>query len=190
MPTLAQLAAALHYAKTVHPHDRAQAGPDLVRISATEATALVREHLAQDGRLRNVEAAPYGALVLRGAEASTRLEPCTFTMPKGLTRRQAEDLALIARAGERARLRLDPRAGVVVQAGPTRIPPAATERLVERGWLATSGTPDAPVSLSVAAVVALEWHALDEAGAIPAAHWPGIIAETVVDVLSPEPAEV
>jgi hypothetical protein len=67
VPTLAQLAARPAYSRSTHPSDPNVPG-DLTRVTAAEATAEIREHFACDGRLRSVEAAPHGAVILRQAE--------------------------------------------------------------------------------------------------------------------------
>jgi hypothetical protein len=93
-----------------------------------------------------------GVLVLRRPDARVvvELQPTT---PPALTSAQAQDLAWLA--DRKAQLRVRP-AGLVITAGFTRIPQAATQRLLERGWVSSLTLTDhAPVSMSVAGLVAV-----------------------------------
>ncbi|PSK57950.1 hypothetical protein B0E38_01795 [Streptomyces sp. 111WW2] len=185
MPTLAALAARPTVERYTFPTNPNDPGAVLDRVNATEATQLVRDHLAADPRLRNVTADGYGTVTLWQGDQGIRLTPGRDAQGKRLTERQADDLVAIAHAGLRASLALEPRHGTCIHAGLTRIPPAATERLVDRGWLATAGTDEAAVDLSLMGVVALQWRGLKADGVEPRL-WGQSIAEIVVDHFGPE----
>ncbi|MGW3308254.1 hypothetical protein ACWDG9_16900 [Streptomyces sp. NPDC001073] len=180
MITLAQLAARPAYNQSIHATDPNVPSGDLTRVTAGEATTAVREHFARDGRLRSVEAAPYGAVILRQAGRSVRFEPWPDVMPKRLTARQADDLVLLGQSVQRPRLVFDAK-GPVISAGFSRIPPAATERLIEHGWVATDGRDDSTVGISLAGVVALTWRHCKTTN-VPARLWAEAIAEDVHNV--------
>lgn len=91
-------------------------------------------------------------LVLRRPDARVvvELHPTTPPAPTSL---QAQDLAQFA--GRAAHLRARPN-GLVITAGIARIPPGATQRLLARGWMSSLTLTDAaPVSVSVAGLVAV-----------------------------------
>ncbi|MEV6403881.1 hypothetical protein AB0M58_13175 [Streptomyces bobili] len=180
MVTLAQLAARTAYYQSVHATQPNVPPGDLTRVTAVEATTTVREHFARDGRQRSVEAAPYGAVILRQAERSVRFEPWPDAMPKRLTARQADDLVLLGQSVQKPRLVFEAK-GPIIHAGFTRIPPAATERLIEHGWVATDGRNDSAVGISLAGVVALTWRHCKSTN-VPARLWAEAIAEDVHNV--------
>ncbi|MEV0016656.1 hypothetical protein [Streptomyces tendae] len=158
---------------------------DLTRVTASQATAETRPHLAADSRPRRVEAQAYGAVTLCDGDRRVRFDPCPDTMPKYLTAKQAADLLLVAAAEVPPRL-VDVGSGYGPQVqGSTlvRIAPAATNRLARHGYLALAD--DGQVVLSLAGVVALEWHHCKAANVAPAA-WAYAIAEAVVDTLTPD----
>jgi hypothetical protein len=157
---------------------------ELTRVTATEATAETCAHLAADSRPRRVQAHPYGAVVLCDGERRVRFDPWRETMPKYLTAKQAVDLHLLASAVVPARL-VDVGSGYgpeVQGSSLVRIPPAATNRLVRHGYLALGG--DGQVVVSLAGVVALEWRHCKITG-VELGVWADVIAEAVVDTLTP-----
>ncbi len=155
--------------------------------TVAEATALVRDHFARRDSLSSITAAPHGAITLAFGTRRTRLEPGIDARPQRLTQRQADDLLIIARSG-RATLTQTPRTNGLSIACGLVIPPAATERLIERGYIATTGHDGAPVTVSLAGTVALTWRACKTAQ-VPAGEWGDQIAEAVHDVYRPEPAD-
>ncbi|MDW8803643.1 hypothetical protein P1P68_02185 [Streptomyces scabiei] len=158
-------------------------------FTVAEATDFARERFAERDSLRTVEATPYGAITFTQGARRVRLEPGFDSRPKHLTGRQAKDLLLIAEAGTRATVRHIPRQGFVITCGLLgTIPPAATEKLIERGWIATTGATDAPVAISLAGTVALTWRACKEDG-ITGERVAEQIAEAVHDVYRPAPAD-
>lgn len=158
---------------------------ELTRVTATQATAETRAHLAADSRPRRIRAHGYGAVVLCDGDRRVRLDPCPDTMPKHLTARQAADLLLIASDIAPARLVPEDR-GPAVHGALSRIPPAATNRLVRHGCLAV--VDDDQVIVSLAGVVALEWRHCKNTRA-PSDEWADVIAEAVTDTLTPPDPE-
>lgn len=151
---------------------------DIGWATAAEATAELRAHLAVRARNDRVDVDPNGCVWLNHEDRRILLEPLLDALPKRLTARQAADLVLIASARGRARYAADES----VTAGVTRIPPAATERLLQRGWIEET---DGTVGVSLAGIVALEWR-FHKTEATPVAYWGDQIAETLVDVFAPE----
>jgi hypothetical protein len=160
-------------------------------LTASEATTLVTSHVAHYTGQRWLKAEPYGAVTLYQGSTRIRLEPGLDNSPKKLTARQAEDLLIIARANGRGRLKRMPRSPYLsISCGLHGvIPPVATEKLIERGYIATSGEEGANVTVSLAGHVAIAWRALKLEKVSPG-QWAESIAETLVDVFSPEPADV
>ncbi|MGW3971173.1 hypothetical protein ACWEFD_17975 [Streptomyces ardesiacus] len=168
------------YAYTTNPNDPGE----LARVTASQATAETRAHLATDSRPRRVEAKAYGAVTLCDGDRRVRFDPSPDTMPKHLTAKQAADLLLVAAAQVPPRL-VDVGSGYGPQvqgSALVRIPPAATNRLVRHGYLALDD--DGQVVLSLAGVVALEWRHCKTTNVAPSA-WAYAIAEAVVDALTP-----
>ncbi|MFD6115537.1 hypothetical protein ACFWG0_36380 [Streptomyces yangpuensis] len=87
----------------------------------------------------------------RTLRRTTRLEP--VRPPRRLTARQYEDLALVLARDARGGGKLE---GGRIAAGIASIPPSATTRLVEHGWLAVD--PDGAVTVSYAGRVAMTLH--------------------------------
>jgi hypothetical protein len=153
--------------------------------TVAEATELVRAHVAADSRLRSTAATPYGAVILHQGDTHIRLEPGIDARPQRLTGRQADDLLLIGRVQDRAKVVWEPAKGwATVQGGVWRIPAVSTERLVRRGWIATEGADGALVTVSLAGVVALQWRYLKGERVSSTARWAEDVAEHVVDVFS------
>ena len=91
-------------------------------------------------------------LALRRPDARVVVELHPTTTP-ALASAQAQDLARLAGRKARLRVRSD---GLVITAGLTRIPPAATQRLLARGWMSSLTLTDrVRVSVSVAGLVAV-----------------------------------
>lgn len=157
-------------------------------VAVLEATELVRDHFARRDSLSSVKAEAYGAVTLSLGSSRIRLEPGIDARPKYLTARQASDLLIISASGH-AKLRNVPKRGTVIACGlHGTIPPAATEKLIERGWIATTGADGAPVTVSLAGTVALTWRACKAANII-GERCAEQIAEAVHDVYRPEPAD-
>lgn len=156
-------------------------------LTPAEATALVSSHVAHYAGQRWLKAEAYGAVTLHRGTIRIRLEPGLNNAPKKLTNRQAEDLLIIARYGRPPCLKRMPRSsGLSISCGLHGvIPPAATERLIERGYIATTGEEGAAATVSLAGHVAIAWRAL-KLDKVPAGQWGESIAETLVDVFSPE----
>jgi hypothetical protein len=174
MPTIDVLAARASYYR--HDHH------GLTRLTAAQATAEIRAHVARDPRNRSTEAAPYGAVILHQGARSVRLEPWRNAMPKYLTAAQADQLTALAHATDPARY-VEEAAGLAACTSGVRIPPAATNRLVRHGYLCSL---DGIVSVSLAGVFALTWRYLKTSGDVPADEWGGVIAESLVDTFTPE----
>jgi hypothetical protein len=158
---------------------------ELTRVTAGEATAEARAHLAADSRPRRIQAHAYGAVVLCDGDRRVRFDPWPEAMPKYLTAKQAVDLLLVAAAEVPPRL-VDVGSGYGPQvqgSSLVRIPPAATNRLVRHGYLALAD--DGRVVVSLAGLVALEWRHCKTA-AVPAGQWADVIAEAIVDTLTPD----
>ncbi|WP_406463010.1 hypothetical protein OHB07_16295 [Streptomyces sp. NBC_00111] len=169
------------YRRYHHDPDPAIGGTTrLPNLPATSADRLVRAHFQTNPTLRSIQATPYGALTLLQGNRNISLEPGANIHPKQLTSQQAEDLLLIAQVGRRAHIAVLAERGPVIEAGLTRIPPAATARLVRHGWAATTGTDRAPVAVSLAGTVALAWRAC-RYQRVPADGWAAQIAEAVFD---------
>jgi hypothetical protein len=118
-------------------------------VTAYEADRLVATAIR---RGYAIEPTTRGVLVLRRTDARVVVE-LHPTTPPALTSAQAQDLTRFA--GRDARLRVR-SGGLVITAGFTRIPPAATQRLLTRGWMSSLTLTDkAPVSVSVAGLVAV-----------------------------------
>lgn len=180
MPTIAVLAARpAHRRYTLHTDKNIPS--DMARVTAAAATAEIRAHLAARAGTSRVTATPHGSVFLNADDHRVLFEPLPDVVPKRLTARQAADLLLISHAGGRARF-ADDRDGITVHAGMTRIPPAATERLVERGWIEET---DGLVGVSLAGAVALEWRYHKTAGT-PVAYWTDQIGEALADLFAPE----
>lgn len=158
--------------------------------TAAESTRLAAAHVAQYTGQRWLKAAAYGAVTLHRGTTRIRLEPGPDNTPRKITNRQAENLLIIARADGRGVLKRMPRSAYLsISCGLYGvIPPAATEKLIERGYISTSGEEGASVTVSLAGHVAIAWRALKLEN-VPAGQWADSIAETLVDVLSPEPAD-
>lgn len=102
-----------------------------------------------------LDATAHGVIVIRRPSAHIVVELHPRWRPV-LTPWQARDLTLLA--GRDACLRMRPE-GVIITAGLARIPPAATRRLLHRGWVACLHVRDgAPVAVSVAGRLALALH--------------------------------
>ncbi|MFE7933394.1 hypothetical protein ACFU6S_32675 [Streptomyces sp. NPDC057456] len=151
--------------------------------TAAAATEEARAHLARDCRPRRIEVTGYGAVILRDGDRRIRFEPCADVLPKLLSVRMAEDLVLVGTSAAGTRLVAESR-GLAVHAGFHRIPPAATNRLVRHGWLATGGGDGAAVAVSLGGVVALEWRSCKTTG-VPVSEWADVIAEAVTDHFRP-----
>lgn len=160
-------------------------------LTPTEATSLVAAHVAHYTGQRWLKAEAYGAITLYQGTTRIRLEPGLNNKTKLITARQAEDLLIIARATGRARLKRMPRSPYLsISCGLHGvIPPAATEKLIERGYIATTGEEGAHVAVSLAGHIAVAWRAF-KLEKVPAPEWGDSIAETLVDVFSPEPEHV
>jgi hypothetical protein len=157
-------------------------------LTAAGATDLVASHVARYTGQRWLKAEAYGAVTLHQGTARIRLEPGLDNTPKRITARQAEDLLIIARATGGRLKRMPGRTCLSVSCGLYGvIPPAATEKLIERGYIATSGEEGARVTVSLAGHIAIAWRAL-KLEKVPAGQWAESIAETLVDVFSPDPA--
>lgn len=152
------------------------------RATVAEATERVRRHVLADGRPRSTEVANHGSVTLHQGAWHVRLEPGLEARPPKLTKRQAGDLLLIAHNSS-ARLVHEKDKGAAVHTGMDRIPPRATETLIEHGWIVTDGTDGAAVVVSLAGLIALEWRELRSLGG-SAAHLGEEIAEALVDVFS------
>lgn len=108
-----------------------------------------------------VRARPYGALVLEKRRRRLVLDP--VAAPATLTVRQDEDLRLVLRGARRARLTTGPSGEAHIEAGVTRIPPAATALLLRRGWIGRAPR-DSTVRVSAAGRVAMAWRWAREGG--------------------------
>ncbi|MFE7485531.1 hypothetical protein [Streptomyces sp. NPDC057552] len=150
----------------------------LPNLPPTSAGCLVRAHFRTYPTLRSIQATEYGELTLLQGNRHITLVPGTAIHPRRLTARQADDLLLIAQVGRRAHITVLPGRGPVIDAGLNRIPPAAAERLICQGWVATTGGEGALVSL--AGTVALAWRACRDQR-VPAGGWAAQIAEVVFD---------
>ncbi|WP_327594663.1 hypothetical protein [Streptomyces chartreusis] len=184
MPSTSWLLARASYNRYAYSTDPMVPG-ELTRATAAQATAETRAHLAADSRPRRIQAHPYGAVILCDGDRRVRFDPWQEAMPKYLTAKQAVDLHLLASATVPARL-VDVGSGYgpeVQGSSLVRIPPAATNRLVRHGYLALDGT--GQVVLSLAGVVALEWRHCKTTGVEPG-QWADLIAEAVVDTLTPD----
>ncbi|WP_411092279.1 hypothetical protein [Streptomyces sp. 049-1] len=184
MPATSWLLARPSYTRYAYAEDRNVPG-ELTRVTAAQATTEARAHLAADSRPRRVQAHPYGAVILCDGDRRVRFDPWQEVMPKYLTARQAADLLLVAAAEVPPSL-VDVGSGYGPQvqgSSLVRIPPAATNRLVRHGYLALDDTGQVVVSL--AGVVALEWRHCKTAG-VPMGQWADVIAEAVMDALTPD----
>ncbi|MGX1301379.1 hypothetical protein RKD35_002867 [Streptomyces albogriseolus] len=188
MPATTWLLARPSYTRYAYAEDRNVPG-ELTRVTAAQATAEARAHLAADSRPRRVQAHPYGAVVLVDGDRRVRLDPCPDTMPKYLSERQAADLLAVALTEGTPRLvDVGSGHGPEVQDGVlVRIPPAATNRLVRHGYLAVDD--GGRVAVSLAGVVALEWRYC-RTTQVPQGEWADVIAEAVVDALTPDGPQV
>lgn len=159
-------------------------------LTAAEATTLAASHVAYYTGQRWLKAEAYGAVTLHQGTTRIRLEPSLNNTPKKLTNRQAEDLLIIQRFTRQPILKRMPRtSGLSISCGLHGvIPPAATEKLIERGYIATIGEEGADVTVSLAGHVAIAWRAL-KLEKVPPGQWGESIAETLVDVFSPEMPE-
>jgi len=153
-------------------------------LTVTDATNLARVHFRAYPSLRSITTETWGAITLLQGNRHIRLEPGQDARPSLLTARQAEDLLLIAEVGERAAITLLPGRGPAIDAGLHRIPPAATERLIGHGWVATTGRVGARVEVSVAGTVALTWRAC-KTSRVPSGQWADAIAESVYSAYAP-----
>ncbi|MFC1418691.1 hypothetical protein [Streptacidiphilus cavernicola] len=115
-----------------------------VRVSVTGTVTIVREHVGRAAR-------------------TITLEP--LVRPSELTERQDLDLRIVAAAP--ARLVADRHGILRIRAGLAEIPPAASWRLLDRGWLACLRREGDPCTVSVAGRIALEHRALKAEGARP-----------------------
>ncbi|MEU1908466.1 hypothetical protein [Streptomyces hygroscopicus] len=156
-------------------------------LTSAEATSLVASHVARYTGQRWIKAEAYGAVTLHQGTTRIRLEPSLNNTPKKITNRQADDLLIIASVTGRGLLKRMPRSPYLsISCGLYGvIPPAATEKLIERGYIATSGKEGASVTVSLAGHIAIAWRAL-KLEAVPAGQWADSITETIVDVFSPE----
>lgn len=156
-------------------------------LTPAEATTLVSSHVAHYAGQRWLKAEAYGTVTLYQGTTRIRLEPGLNNTPKKLTNRQAEDLLIIARYGCPPHLKRMPRSsGLSISCGLHGIiPPAATEKLIERGYVATTGEEGAAVTVSLAGHIAIAWRAL-KLEKVPAGQWGESIAEILVDIYSPE----
>jgi hypothetical protein len=153
-------------------------------LAVADATNLARVHFRAYPSLRSITAEPYGAITFLQANRHIMLQPGMDARPSLLTARQADDLLLIAGVGSRARITLLPGRGTAIDAGLHRIPPAATERLIKHGWIATPGRDGAAVEVSLAGTVAMAWRACRGLG-VSGERCAGEIAESVHSVYAP-----
>ena len=156
-------------------------------LTPAEVTDLVATHVAHYTGQRWLHAEPYGAVTLHEGTTRIRLEPGLNNSPKKITTRQAEDLLIIARASGRGRLKRMPNSPYLsISCGLYGvIPPAATEKLIERGYIATTGEEGSTVTVSLAGHIAVAWRAL-KLEKVPSGQWGESIAETLIDVFTPE----
>lgn len=180
-PLVARAATTTSYRRYHHdPDPNLRGSGRLPNLTPLDATRLARTHFTAYPSLRSIQAETYGALTLLQGNRRIRLEPGADARPSLLTQRQADDLLLIAQVGDRARIRIHPGQGAAVGAGMHRIPPAATERLIGHGWIATTGVDRAVVRVSLAGTVALTWRSCRVQG-VPVDGWAAAIAESVYD---------
>lgn len=165
---------------------KGQAGTDGT-LTPAQATALVASHVALYAGQRWLKADPHGRIALRQGTTRICLTPGPSSTPERITDRQAEDLLIIARFTRQAILERMPRtSGLSITCGLHGIvPPAATERLIERGYIATTGEEGAEVKVSLAGHIAIAWRAL-KMEKVPFGQQGDSIAETLIDVFSPE----
>ncbi|MFI5749041.1 hypothetical protein ACIBBE_24615 [Streptomyces sp. NPDC051644] len=158
--------------------------------TAVESTRLVISHVACYTGQRWLKAEAYGAVTLHQGTTRIRLEPGLNNTPRKITERQAKDLLIIARADGGGKLKRMPRSSYLsISCGLHGvIPPAATEKLIERGYIATSGEEGSTVTVSLAGHIAVAWRAL-KLEKVPAGQWAVSLAETLIDVFGPEPFE-
>jgi DNA-binding PadR family transcriptional regulator len=173
------------YSSHVWDADKPMATSSIGSFTVAQATDFTRAHFAENDSLRTVEATPYGAVTFTQGDRTVRLEPGFDSHPKHLTDRQAQDLQLIAATDDAIVRRIPGQGYVIVCGAHGTIPPAATEKLVERGWIATTGREEAPVTVSLAGTVALTWRACKEDG-ITGEQVAEEIAEAVHDSYRPE----
>ncbi|MGS2592100.1 hypothetical protein [Streptomyces hebeiensis] len=171
------------YRKNIYNIDPNIRGAAMTLSPMSEATELVRQHVAAYGGPRAIGAEPYGAVTMSQGDTRIRMEPGMDARPSLLTRRQADDLLLLAYSATGARVAHEQAKGWTIHAGFSRIPPAATENLVKHGWVVTTGTDGASVTVSLAGIVALTWRHCKTAK-IPNSQWGDAIAESVYDAFS------
>lgn len=137
------------------------------RYTAAQTSASVRRAIVR--YKCDIDVTSYGAFTLTrhappNIVISIRHEPWRETMPARVTARQAADLAIIAaRVGRSVPAALNPRkdGALQVYAGWNAVPPAATERLMRRGWIVTRGNEGDTVTVSVAGYLAMAAHTCD-----------------------------
>lgn len=149
-------------------------------MTQAEATERVLDHLAAH-RARSVTADQRGDITLSAGDRRTRLTPGVDAHPSKLTTRQTDDILLIA-SDHHARLVDEDARGIVIQGLVWRIPATATETLTRHGWIVTTGLPGDPVTMSLAAHVALTWRHL-KTTRVPVDEWGAVIAEAITDGL-------
>jgi hypothetical protein len=183
-PLVARATAMTSYRRYHHDPDPNHRGSGrLPSLNQLDASRLARIHFTAYPSLRSIQAETHGAITLLQGNRHIRLEPGPDSRPSLLTQRQAEDLLLIAQVGDRARITVTSAQGTAVDAGLHRIPPAATERLIGHGWIATTGFEGAPVGVSLAGIVALVWRASRVQG-VPVGAWADAIAEALRDTFA------
>ncbi|MFE5719018.1 hypothetical protein [Streptomyces erythrochromogenes] len=121
-------------------------------LTAWEADQLIARVSGHPSGL--VRARAYGALVLEKRGRQVVLDP--VAAPKTLTARQEEDLRLLLLGAGQARLRTGPGGEIHIEAGHTRIPPAATALLQRRGWIGRAPG-SSVVRVSAAGRIAMAW---------------------------------
>lgn len=135
-------------------------------VTGREADHLIRR--AADKNL-TIDVLHHGDVVLtataRGASAHDRITACTVVLsptahPKRISTHQYQDLELIDHQEHQARAVVNDSGRTEIHAGLWRIPPAAAERLIDRGWIARHPHGERVwISAAGRMAMAFRWHA-------------------------------